>query len=129
VSAENRQIPELCKRAADSLAAAENLLADGYPDFAASRAYYAAFYAASALLLCSGKAFSKHSAVIAHVQKDYVKTGRLPGHVGKIIAELFQLRDIADYGGAAHVQPSQAQKAISDARTFVDAISHLLPQN
>jgi uncharacterized protein (UPF0332 family) len=39
------------ERAEQSVNAARKLVSDGYYDFAASRAYYAVFYAASALLL------------------------------------------------------------------------------
>ncbi|MBI4559314.1 MAG: HEPN domain-containing protein [Candidatus Hydrogenedentes bacterium] len=38
------EIEALLTRAAESLAAARILLKDGFPDFAASRAYYALFY-------------------------------------------------------------------------------------
>ncbi|RME36131.1 MAG: HEPN domain-containing protein [Thermoflexia bacterium] len=56
-------------RAEGSIQAARQLASGGYYDFAASRAYYAAFYAATALLLSEGLEFSKHSAVIASVHQ------------------------------------------------------------
>jgi len=46
-----QQIRDLWQRATRALGVAERDLASGDPDFAAARAYYAAFYAASALLL------------------------------------------------------------------------------
>jgi HEPN domain len=49
--ASRREIVELWQRAQEALRATGTLLAAGFPDFAAARAYYAAFYAASALLL------------------------------------------------------------------------------
>ena len=49
----------------ESLEAAKLLLERGYPAFASSRAYYAMFGAAEALLLSKELSFSKHSAVIA----------------------------------------------------------------
>jgi uncharacterized protein len=42
------------ERSRQSIRAAHKLAADQYYDFAASRAYYAAFYAASAILLSEG---------------------------------------------------------------------------
>jgi len=57
------------ERAEESLAAAGELTVHGYCDFAASRAYYAAFYAATALLLAEELTFSKHSGVIAHIHQ------------------------------------------------------------
>ena len=122
-----REIMALWHRAQDSLAAAERLLADGFPDFAASRAYYAAFYVASALHLCAGKRFSKHSGVIAHVHKDYVKEGRLPADIGRLLNSLADLRDVGDYGAVTHVASADAGAAIADAKRFVEAVRPLLP--
>ena len=44
-------------------------------DFAVSRAYYAMFYVAEALLLGQGLSFSKHSAVLAAFGKRLTKPG------------------------------------------------------
>ena len=122
-----REIGELWRRAGDSLAAAQKLLADGFADFAASRAYYAAFYAASAVLLSEGKSFSKHTALLGHIHKDYVKPDRLPAEIGRIISSLYDLRNVADYGGPAHVDTLEAEKAIADAGLFLRAVRPLLP--
>ena len=42
------------ERAEASIQAAKDLAEGAYYDFVASRAYYAAFYAATAVLLCEG---------------------------------------------------------------------------
>lgn len=55
----------LIHKAHRSLAAADRLAKDDDLDFAVSRAYYAMFYAAQAVLLSRGLRFSKHAAVIA----------------------------------------------------------------
>ncbi len=52
------------ERADTNLEVARELLDKGYYDVSASRAYYAAFYAASALLLNKGLDTSKHSGLI-----------------------------------------------------------------
>jgi len=59
------EIEELLERARLSQKAAANLLRDGFPNFAASRAYYSMFYTAQSLLLSKDLSFSSHSAVIA----------------------------------------------------------------
>jgi uncharacterized protein (UPF0332 family) len=68
------------ERADTNLQVASELLDKGYYDVSASRAYYAAFYAASALLLNEGIDTSKHSGVIALVHQHFVKNivGSLP---------------------------------------------------
>ncbi len=116
------EVGELWQRALASLSAAEKLPADGFADFAASRAYYAAFYAACALLVLDGKRFSKHTAVISSIHRDYVRTGRLPGTAGKAIATLYEARGIGDYGGVAHVSPAKAAAAVADARSFIETV-------
>ena len=71
------EIEALLKRAGDSLAAARTLLREGFPDYAASRAYYAMFYVAEALLAHLGQSYSSHAAVIAALGREYAKTSRL----------------------------------------------------
>ncbi len=64
-SAHDEEIRANLERADRSVQAARELNAIGYHDFAASRAYYAAFHAVTALLLHEGIATSKHSGAIA----------------------------------------------------------------
>jgi len=113
-------------RAEQSLLAARQLAAGGYDDFAASRAYYAAFYAATAALLAEGAEFSKHTGVIAFIHKQFVKTGRLSKEQGKTLNWLFELRSIGDYGGMVHVSSEQVEAAVQSAEEFVAAIRALL---
>lgn len=80
------------ERAEQSVGAARELASGGYCDFAASRAYYAAFYAATAVLLSEGLELNKHSAVIASIHQRFVKTGKLDKEHGKTLNWLFELR-------------------------------------
>jgi uncharacterized protein (UPF0332 family) len=107
------------ERAGQSIQAAEKLLSEGYSDFATSRAYYAAFYAATALLLKEGMEFSKHSGVIAAIHKRFIKSGILGKQFGKDLNWLFELRSIGDYGVTVHVPKKEAAQAIDAARSFV----------
>lgn len=84
------------ERAEQSIQAARQLASSGYYDFAASRAYYAAFYAATAVLLHEGLEFGKHSAVIASIHQRFVKTGKLDKEQGKALNLLFELRSVGD---------------------------------
>jgi len=115
------------ERAERSLQAAQDLAARGYYDIAASRAYYAAFYAATAVLLCSGQAFSKHSGVIAAIHQYLVKPGKMDQQQGKALNLLFELRGIGDYGATIHVSETQVVQAIRIATDFLHAIEPLLP--
>jgi len=114
------------ERARQSLKAAQDLLDDGYEDFSASRAYYAVFYAATALLLKDGLERGKHSGVIAAMHQRFVKTGKLSKELGRNLNWLFELRSVGDYGGVAHVSRIDAEQAITVARQFLDTVQGLL---
>lgn len=114
------------ERAEQSIRAARHLVSGGYYDFAASRAYYAAFYAAAAVLLSEGLELSKHSAVIASIHQRLVKSGKLSKEQGKTLNWLFEIRSVGDYGGTAHVSSQQVEQAIQAAIEFIAAIKPLL---
>ncbi len=122
------EIQSNLERAHQAIEAAGKLLSDGYCDFAASRAYYAAFYAATALLLNEGMEFSKHSGVIAAIHKRFVKTEKLEKQFGKDLNWLFELRSIGDYGVTIHVPEQEAKQSIEAARRFVQAVQSILQE-
>jgi uncharacterized protein (UPF0332 family) len=121
-----KEISANLERAQQSIYAARELDASGFYDFAGSRAYYAAFYAASAILLSQDIESSKHSGVIANIHQKLVKTGKLTKELGKALNWLFELRSIGDYGIVEHVSKEESQIAILAAQDFLDAIKSLL---
>jgi len=114
------------ERAEQSIQAARQLASGKYYDFAASRAYYAAFYAATAILLREELELSKHSAVIASIHQRFVKTGKLSREHGKSLNWLFEVRNVGDYGGTEHVSRAQVEQAIQAAEEFLSAIKALI---
>ncbi len=114
------------ERAEQSIQAARDLAGKGYYDFAASLAYYAAFYGATAILLNEGLDFSKHSGVIASIHQRFVKTGKLSKKHGKDLNWLFEIRSVGDYGGTVHVSALQAEQAIQVAESFLKSVKSLL---
>lgn len=114
------------ERAEQAVDAAQKLLLDGYYDFSASRAYYAVFYAASALLLNEGLEFRKHTGVIAAIHQRYIKTGTLEKEMGQNLNWLFELRSIGDYGVTVHVPKADAKQAIKAARGFLQKVRSIL---
>jgi uncharacterized protein (UPF0332 family) len=121
-----REIAANLDRAEQSIQAAKELAASGFYDFAASRVYYAAFYAATAALLDEGLEFSKHSGVIASIHQRLVKTGKLDKEQGKELNWLFELRNVGDYGVTVHVSQQDAERAIRVAENFLRVIKSLL---
>jgi uncharacterized protein (UPF0332 family) len=124
-----QEIAANLERSETSIRAAQDLAEAGYFDFAASRAYYAAFYAATAALLHEGVEFSKHSGVIAAVHQRLVRTGKLPREYGKDLNWLFELRAIGDYGETRHVPQDDAERAIEAAERFVRSIKAMLKRS
>ena len=122
----SEEIAAYLDRAEESIQAAKQLMEGGYYDFAASRAYYAAYYAASAVLLSEGIELNKHSAVIASIHQRLVKTGRLDREQGKTLNWLFELRNIGDYGGLEHVTEQLVEQALRSSEEFILAIESLL---
>lgn len=124
----SREIAANFQRAETSIQAAKELALGGYYDFVASRAYYAAFYAATALLLSEELEFGKHSGVIASVHQRFVKTGRLDKQHGKDLNWLFELRGIGDYGITMHVAQQDAEKALETAENFLRTTKSLIQE-
>ena len=120
------EISSNLERAETNLQVARELLAKEYFDVSASRAYYVAFYAASALLLNEGMDTSKHSGVIALIHQHFVKNGKLSKEQGKNLNWLFELRSVGDYGVSLHVTQQDAQRAIDIAEDFFIAVKTLL---
>lgn len=114
------------ERADDSMQVARDLLEKGHFDVAASRAYYAAFYAASALLLGKDIDPSKHSGVISAIHREFVKTGKLAVAQGKNLNWLFELRGVGDYGVIVHVTEGEAIRAVKVADDFLVGVKRLL---
>jgi len=120
----NPEAADLWQRAVQALATAQSLSSSD-PDAAASRAYYAAFYAVSAWFTMSGTTFTRHSAVEAAVHRDLVKAGLSKAEIGKGYSFLHSLRSTADYGGRMHVSPEEAAEAVAAAGLIVSEMRRL----
>lgn len=79
--AQEREIELYLKRADNALQQARDNLNLGHYDVATSRAYYAMFYAASALLASTGISRSKHSGVHSAFARYFVKPGLIEPNI------------------------------------------------
>ncbi len=110
---------ELLLKARESIKASSLLLEGGFPGFAISRAYYAMFYMAQALLEGEGLAFSKHSAVIAALGRYFVKSGRLPDVCHRYLLDAFEARHEGDYAPVSTLTIEAAQEHLDRAEKFM----------
>ena len=93
----------------------------------ASRSYYAAFYAVSALFLLDGKKFKKHKALEAAIHRDLINTGRWPQEGGKEFTYLMDIRTSADYTLTRVISPEMAQHALTYAQSIVRRVAATRP--
>jgi len=115
------------ERSLKALATAHQNLEQDDPDAAANRAYYAAFYAVTALFALEGKSYPKHSGIEAAVHRDLVNTGRWPKDLGADYSILLDTRHTGDYGGPEHVTYEEAQWSIRAAGQIMDAVQEEYP--
>ncbi|WP_293339551.1 HEPN domain-containing protein [Microcoleus sp. CAWBG58] len=116
----------LLLKADQSLSAAKFILDGGYPDYAASRAYYAMFYIAEAFLEGEGLSFSKHSAVISAFGREFARTGRVPVKFHQFLIRSQELRNAGDYGEINAVTANQAADSIAQAEEFLELAQNLI---
>ena len=77
---------------------ADRLIQRQYLRGALNRIYYAAFYAARALLATRGLDSSRHSGVIALFQEHFVRTGLVSTENARVLPRAFEKRQTSDYG-------------------------------
>jgi uncharacterized protein (UPF0332 family) len=122
------EVSELLDKAKRSIKTAENILKDNEFDFAGSRAYYAMFYVAEALLLHRGLAFSSHSAIIANFGKEFAKTGLLNPKFHNYLIKSQDRRNIGDYAIGSHLTEEEVREMLTWAEEFLKAGENYLEQ-
>jgi len=116
----------LMARARRSLDAARLLLEAGNPDFAASRTYYAMFYAAEALPLSRGLVFSRHGTLIAEFSREFVRSGEFAAEYGRALRDALDERIAADYHATEDFPSARSQRLLARAEAFVAAAQAFL---
>ncbi|MDI6738998.1 MAG: HEPN domain-containing protein [Candidatus Edwardsbacteria bacterium] len=114
------------EKARESIRAAKELLANDHAGFSASRAYYAMFYAAEALLLTKQLSFSRHKAVISAFGKEFAKSGEMPVKLHRYFINAFDMRQSGDYGTVRAVGKKETKELLADAEEFIETIAAYL---
>lgn len=110
------------ERARETLRDAELLFDQG----GMNRAYYAMFYVVLALLIMVGVGTSKHSGVIALFDEHFVRPGKFPKEMSKVLHRAFDLRQIGDYRELLTLDEAQAEEILDAAKVFVHAVEQFL---
>jgi len=114
------------EQAKEALEAAKLLLQADMRRQAAGRAYYAMFYAVTALLALRQLGTSKHAGALTLFDREFVKKGAFGQECSRSLHELFDLRQRADYRDLFEVSHQRAESAIAAAEKFVDEVRKYL---
>lgn len=87
--------------------------------FAVNRCYYACFYAFTAVLVRDGHPPKKHAAVRSSLDRDNVRPGIMPRHLGELYNRLFLDRQEGDYQPLLSFDKAEVERLLVGARKFV----------
>jgi uncharacterized protein (UPF0332 family) len=113
-------------KARAALRAARALADLGLWDDAVSRAYYAAFHAANALLLSEGILARTHAGTHDLLFQNFVVPGIVERAVSKDLAALQRYREQADYSSSIRFDATTGGEEVSRAERVVVTLSPLL---
>ncbi|MDD2957294.1 MAG: HEPN domain-containing protein [Lachnospiraceae bacterium] len=114
------------RNAVDDYETAEVLLREGKFKASVNRSYYAIFHALRSVTALDQFDSSKHSGVIAYVNRYYVKERLFPRDISKIIDTAFRLREKADYDDFVIISKQQAEEQLEKAKKVLDVIERYL---
>jgi uncharacterized protein (UPF0332 family) len=121
-----REIELLLNKAHEMLAVAALNLENGFYGSAVNRAYYAIFYAASALLATQGQVRGKHSGVISAFREQFVKTGMFPVELSDAYGRVMAHRESSDYDLGLSLGEGIIEADLSAGREFVAQVESWL---
>jgi uncharacterized protein (UPF0332 family) len=91
-----------------------------------NRSYYAMFYAVLALAALKDTAISKHTHAVAFFDKEFIHKSIFPKELSRSLHYGFDQRQTSDYGEIWEIEHGEAEMALSDAKSFVKAITAYL---
>jgi uncharacterized protein (UPF0332 family) len=106
-------------KAREELDATRLLISANHHYIAVSRAYYAVFNGATAVLLTKGLIRAKHAGVQGALGESFVKTGLIEPEYGRIFTLARKAREQGDYSDQATYTQAFAEKHLADAERFV----------
>ena len=104
---------------------AKGVIKLGYWETIANRLYYAAYNAASALLIANGDTAQTHSGVIHLFGLRFIKTGVLSSDMGKLFHSLFTMRQTGDYDDTYGLTEDDVIPNVEPTGKFIDEVTTL----
>lgn len=115
------------QRASETIAEAQYNADGGYFNTAVNRLYYAAYYAASALMLANGITATSHAGIKTMLSLHFVRTRLLDVEHGKTFLTLFENRQSGDYEDFIYCDLNLFNQLLPRTKDFIDAIKNLVP--
>jgi uncharacterized protein (UPF0332 family) len=119
-------VAEEIARGEECLRAADHLCDGGFYNDAVSRAYYAAFHWARALLLTKGVDPRSHRGVMQLISLHFVRTRALSAEAAAALSQLGTFRELSDYNSSTDFTASEARAEIQRAQSFMASCKPLL---
>lgn len=116
----------LLDKADQAIQLAHVLLETGDVDGAFNRAYYAAFYAATAALCGRDESPKSHAGTQTRFSFHFVRTGLIAQATGVLFKSIFSDRQRVDYDALSIFDTRAAADALTDAERFVAAVRPLV---
>lgn len=108
-------------RARESLAEADALIEAARHRGAINRLYYAAFYAARALLALRDLDSSRHSRIISMFQQHFVQNGIVAADTARALPRAFEKRLRSDYDDFVEAPAAEVERLRTEVVSFVIA--------
>jgi len=115
-------------RAKDDLQSARILIENNKIPQSINRSYYAIFHATRALCTLDKFDSKKHSGIISHFNKNYIKTGIIDKEYSKILMAAQDYRNDSDYDDYFTVTEKEALEQIENAEKFINRIEKYISE-
>ena len=93
-----------------------------------NRSYYAMFTMIQGLLLSENIFAKTHQGAMSKFHELFIKTGKLPIDLGKVLNETFEKRQFGDYDVDANISEEEAKKVLKEASVFMNNVKEYLLQ-
>jgi len=121
-----KEVQRLLEKADHALEVAESLHKQGFAQDAASKLYYAMFYASQALLKSEGIEVIKHSAVESALGYHFAKTGRIDPKYHRMLINARKVRESIDYDIQEETIEPTAILKLEDGKEFAAVMKEMI---
>ena len=121
-----KEINKIIAKAEDFYEDADYLFKGGRYEAVVNRSYYAMFTMIQAILLMENVFSKTHQGTMIKFHELFIKTGKLPVNLGKMLNETFEKRQFGDYDVDANISEEEAKEVLENARIFLNEIKTYL---